>query len=154
MRAELARDTVEGAVGRLIPLQLSWFVKIGVLKRAVPGAFEHLESLFDDKGTFTFRLTLFKRKNAVFHLFLRGISGETKPHRFTEIFFIVGDKVEGDLASRQNVLRRIGIVAAFQQHCIAILACDVVGETQRIGSEIGPAFTVQSSDKYGRHREK
>ena len=105
--AELARNAVEGAVGRLVALQQPGLIEIGVFKRAVPGAFEHLKRLFHDQGTLAVALPPFQREQAVFHLFLRGVPGEAQPHRLAEILFVVGDEVERDFAPRQDVLRRV-----------------------------------------------
>ena len=59
VRAELARDAVEVAVGRLIAFEAAGLVEIGVFKRVVLGAFKDLECLGNDFGPFTFRDAVF-----------------------------------------------------------------------------------------------
>ena len=55
MRAELARDAVEVAVGRLIAFEAAGLVETGVFECIVPGAFEDLEGLGNDFGALAFR---------------------------------------------------------------------------------------------------
>ena len=59
MRAELARDAVEVAVGRFISFKAAGLVEIGVFERIVPGAFEDLEGLGNDFGPLAARDALF-----------------------------------------------------------------------------------------------
>ena len=75
-------------------------------------------------------------------------------YRFAEKFPVVGNKIQRYRLVAQDILCRIGRIAAFEQHGVAFFSRYVVRKTQRIRSEIGHSVFGNRADKYGRHREK
>ena len=128
----------------------------GVFQLAVPAAFKDLIGLPDDLragwilGT---GLAVFHGKKIGFHLFFRR-AGESETHRLLKIGAVIRDKIEGAFAALQQVMTGIGGVAAFQQHGIAALAGNVVGEAQGIGADIQAAVIIYGTDAHGRHGEE
>ena len=151
MSAELAGYAVKIAVRRLVTFQTAGFILESVFKLVVPGAFKHLKSLLDDLGALSVRLTFSEREYAVFHFLGGGKSREAKSHGFAEILFVVRNKIERGFFGAQNILRRIGTVAALQNHGVTLLARDVIRKAQRIRAEIGLSALRNCRDKQRRH---
>ena len=154
MRAELARDAVEVAVGRLVPFETAGLVEIGVLERIVPGAFKDLEGLGDDPGPLASRDAVLQGEETVLHFLIRRIAGEAEAHRLAEVLPVVWDEVQRGLLGAQDVLCRVGAVAALEEHRIAVLARDVVGEAEGVGTEVGLAVLCDRADEHGGHGEE
>ena len=151
MCAEFACDAVKIAVGRFIPFQTARFIFVRLFQRTIPAALEYLKSFLHDQRTVALAFAFFKREQTVFHFFRCRFAGEAQTHRFAEIFAVVGDKVERNFTSAQNVLRRVRGIAAFQDHGVILFPRDIVGETKRICAEIGFSVFVRRADKRGRH---
>lgn len=154
MRAVAAGDAVELAIGRLVPLEATGAVEIGVLETAVPSTLEDLKRLLHQLGTIVAQRTVKQGKEAVFHLFLGGIARKTQPHRLFEVLALVGNEVEGYLARAQDVLGRVGTVAHLEDHRIVVFARDIVGKTQRIGAQIGLPALGHGGRQNGGHRKE
>lgn len=93
-------------------------------------------------------------KNAVIHLFRRGLAGKAKSHRFLKILAIVRNEVDSCAFCAQYILRRIRAIAALQHHCVVILARNIVRKAQRIRAEIGLPVFADGRNKRRWHRVK
>ena len=137
---QFARKVPVRSVERAHPRALDRFDRIG----------QHHRALF---AGFLFDHALFEAEVALRHLVGRLVAGPTEFNRFLEAFRIVVDKVDRALAVAQDVLRRVGRIAAAKQHRVVILACHVVRLHQRIRSQRRTAVLAQRADDDRRHRE-
>ena len=135
-----ARDAVEIVVWAWIALEQARFVILGIVQFAHPGAFHHLEGFPHHQGKGLIRmlschLPLFQGEDTMLHFFLRLVAGKAQPHRFFEVFLLVGDKVEGASAVAEQVLCRIAGVAGTEKHGIIIPSRHIVGLEQGISAQ-------------------
>ncbi len=83
---------------------------------------------------FSFRIfricqALFCLPFEVLHLFFRG-TWITETDRFLKDSSVIGDEIDRTFSGAQDIQSGIGIVAAFQQHRVAVLAGNVIRKTQ------------------------
>ena len=158
MGTELAGNTVEIVVGALVSVQLTGLILIGAVQFPHPGTLDDLNRIRQHLGSFLagffLQQALLQLEITLGHLFRGLIAGPGQLHRFLEGRRLIVDEVEGALTGAENILCRIGGIAAAQKHGVVILACHVVGLYQGIGAQIGGAILTKGADYYGRHREK
>ena len=156
-RSEFGSDPVEVVVGRLVALHLAGLISVRTVQVPHPGALDDLEGFLHDQRTrtlFSVCETSFQSEAAVFHFLRRCVSWPAELHGPFEIFPVIRNEVDGTFSRAQNVLGRIGRVAAVQEHCVILLACHVIRLDQTVRTEAGRPVLRQRADQHGRHREK
>ena len=157
MGAELGGDAVEVVIGRLIAVQLAGLIAIGVVQFPHPGALDHLDGVGEDLRALLPGLLLdlagLPAEAAPGHLVLRLVPGPAELDAFLEGGWLVVHEVDGALAPGQDVLGRVGGVAAAQQHGVVVLAGHIVGLAQGIGPQRGGAVLAQGADDHRGHGE-
>ena len=158
MGAELGGDAVEIVIGRLIAVQLTGQIVLGVVQLPYPGAFNDLNGIGENHGPFfaggLFNETLFQLELAFGHLVLRLVTGPAEFYTFSERLGLIVHKVNGAFAGTQNVLGGVGGIAAGKEHGVEILARNIVGLYQGIGTQSGRAVFTQGGDYHSGHGKK
>jgi len=155
---ELGSDAVEIMVGRLIAIEFAGLVVLCVVKSADPCAFDCLNCIGKHHGAgFTglfFNLTLLQFELALGHFVLGLVSGPAEFYALFEGLGLVVNEVNGALAIAQDILSGVGGVAAAKEHCVIILAGNIVGLNEGVRTEGGAAILAQSADNYSGHGEE
>ena len=158
MGAELAGNAVEIVIRAFVSIEFTGKVFIRAVQFPHPGALDDFDGIRQHLRScltgFFLDQALLQLEIALGH-FLGGlISRPGQLDGFLEGGGLIVNKVESALTRAENVLRRIGRIAATQKHGIVIFTGHVIGLHQRVRAQIGGAVLTQRADYHGGHREE